>query len=418
MQSRKASYGSTIPWSTWRGSRGLVAVLTPALVATFACGEAVESPTAPASEPALATAATTLSFRQVSAGWSFHTCGVTTDDRAYCWGGNWVGQLGDGTTTNRLTPVAVAGGLRFRQVSVGVEHTCGVTTDDRAFCWGNGGGGVLGIGPTDLTANPRPLAVVGGRKFRQVDAGYAHNCGLTRDSQVFCWGGNHMGQLGDGTTTRRLTPVPLIGDHSFRQVSAGWTHTCAVTPTYQAYCWGSNRTGELGAGTDVNRRLRPTLVAGGHLFMQVSAGGQQVQGHTCAVTSGGKAFCWGYGRWGQIGDGKTYNRFTPGGVAGGHSFRHVSAGVTHTCGVTTGERAYCWGGNFLGELGDGTTALRSRPVAVLGGLDFRQLDAGGNYTCGRTPAANAYCWGFNLEGQLGDGTTTDRLRPRAVAGAM
>ena len=99
MRSRKASYGSTIPWSTWRGSRGLVAVLTPALAAALACGDAAESPTAPTSEPALTAAASaTLVVRQVNAG-GLHNCAVATDNRAYCWGWNVFGQIGDGTTS-------------------------------------------------------------------------------------------------------------------------------------------------------------------------------------------------------------------------------------------------------------------------------------------------------------------------------
>jgi alpha-tubulin suppressor-like RCC1 family protein len=158
MRSPKVSYGLALPWSTCRSSRGFLAVLTPALVAALACGEAVESPTAPSSERALAPAATaTLAFRQVSAGY-YHTCGVTTDDRAFCWGEGSSGELGDGTNTSQLSPVAVAGGLRFRQVSAGTSYTCGVTIDDAAYCWGDNGAGQLGTARNPRVADTTRLA--------------------------------------------------------------------------------------------------------------------------------------------------------------------------------------------------------------------------------------------------------------------
>jgi alpha-tubulin suppressor-like RCC1 family protein len=441
MRSPKVSYGLALPWSTCRSSRGFLAVLTPALVAALACGEAVESPTAPSSERALAPAATaTLAFRQVSAGY-YHTCGVTTDDRAFCWGEGSSGELGDGTNTSQLSPVAVAGGLRFRQVSAGTSYTCGVTIDDAAYCWGDNGAGQLGDGTqtscggynppcTDPETNAnraRPVRVLGGLRFRQVDAGSGgHTCGVTRDNLAYCWGNNFYGQLGDnakgeaGRYTNRPMPVAVAGGISFRQVSAGGAHTCGVATDDRAYCWGYNIYGQVGDGTDIRRRIRPVLVAGGLRFKQVSAGGaHQQNGHTCGVTTGGRAFCWGDGRLGQIGDRSTILRFTPRAVAGALDFRQVSAGGVHTCGTTTTSVAFCWGNNSFGAVGDGTTTQRLTPVRVSGGLGFRQLGTGGvGHTCGTTVTEVAYCWGFNVAGGLGDGTTTDRLKPRAVAGSM
>jgi alpha-tubulin suppressor-like RCC1 family protein len=398
-------------------------------------------PTDPgAPEPGQALAITTaaaLAFRQVSVG-SDHTCGVTTDDRAYCWGVNAFGQLGDGTTTLRTRPVAVAGGLSFREVTAGMWYTCGVTTDDRAFCWGSNGTGQLGNGdqgscgapnpPCGGGGNPdriRPAAVLGGLYFRQLDAGTWHTCGVTRENVAYCWGNNRYGQLGDGATgldaryLDRPTPVRVFGGLSFRQVSAGGVHTCGVATDSRAFCWGNNRYGQVGDGTTVRQRLQPTLVAGGRLFTQVSAGGeQQGSGYTCGITTGERAFCWGDGRNGQIGDGNTIVRLTPRAVAGGRSFGQVSAGVDNTCARTPANVAYCWGYNFFGEVGDGTTTRRLRPVPVRGGLSFSQLSTGSGHTCGRTTAAAAYCWGFNRYGALGDGTRTDRLTPRAVVGPM
>lgn len=379
----------------------------------------IEGPTDPSTTadagPALAGAATAaLSFYQVSAGF-YHTCGVTTDNRAYCWGYNGDGELGNGTPDVRVRPTAVAGGLQFRAISAGdYHHTCGLTMDYRAYCWGGNWYGEVGDGTT--TDRPLPVRVGGGLIFSQVSAGRFHTCGVvTTTHRAYCWGDDSYGQLGDGGTSYyQLSPVPVAGTLQFRQISAGNSYTCGVTTTYRTYCWGDDNFGQLGDGTNVTARLTPTLVAGGHLFTQVDAGFR----HTCAVTTDFRAFCWGNGRGGEIGDGKKYLRFTPSAVAGGLSFERVSAGYYHSCGETTLNRAYCWGWNTSGALGTGTTSPRVTPVAVAGGLFFSQLSAGNEYTCGRTAEAKAYCWGDNMFGRLGDGTTTNRLRPVPVAGPM
>jgi alpha-tubulin suppressor-like RCC1 family protein len=340
-----------------------VSVLPLALVLTvLGCQEDAQSPTAPDAGPALAKRpADGLLFRQVSAGFH-HSCGVTSDNRAYCWGQNLFGQLGDGTTSDQPTPVAVGGGLEFRQVSAGARHTCGVTR------------------------------------------GYV----------AYCWGSNASGQLGDGTITNRLTPVAVAGGLRFRQVSASANgdHTCGVTPGNVAYCWGSNFNAQLGDGTTNNFRPTPVAVAGGLRFRQVSVGGV----HTCGVATGNLAYCWGDNEFGQLGDGTTITRRTPVAVAGGLRFSQVSAGENfHSCGVTSANRAYCWGTNFNGELGDGTTTDRLTPVAVVGGLQFRQVSAGLVHTCGVATGDLAYCWGYNGFGALGDGTTSPHFTPVAVA---
>jgi len=407
-----------------RFTRRLAPVLAPALVlAALGCREDAESPTAPEPEPALATTATAaLTFRQVSAGRD-HTCGVTSEDQVYCWGENDIEQLGTGSTTGpefclggvacSTRPVAVLGGLRFRAVSAGERHTCGITTDYLAYCWGENGGGRLGDGT--MISRSMPVAVAGGLSFRQVSAGSLHTCGVTTDNRAYCWGYNGSGQLGDGTSSDpRLTPVAVLGQLQFRQVSAGALHTCGVTTDNRAFCWGRNLEGQLGDSTDVVQRLRPSPVAGMRHWRQVDAG----YFHTCGVTILNRAFCWGNGRDGELGNGKTYLSFWPRAVSGGLSFERVTAGGFHSCGETTTNRAYCWGGNRnnYGQLGDGTTIGRLTPVAVKGGLYFSQVSAGGYHTCGMTSAGVGYCWGYNSAGQLGDGTTTNRLRPRAVVG--
>jgi alpha-tubulin suppressor-like RCC1 family protein len=387
----------------------LAAVLGAGLFST-GCGED-PGPTeaVPSAAEALAIGTQALVFYQVSTG-NMHTCGITTTGRAYCWGRNFQGQLGDGTDTARLFPTPVAGGLVFRNVSAAEDHTCGVTTDFLAYCWGEPISGKLGIGSPVRRIVTTPTRVAGGLKFRVVAAGSAHSCGLTvPDERAYCWGDNSLGQLGDGTTTQRNTPVPVAGGRRFRQVTTGALHTCAVTWSHNGYCWGADFSGELGDGATRQNRSRPSLVVGGHPFTQISAG----FGNTCAVTTTARAFCWGSS---PVGDGSTLQRFQPSRVSGNLSFSRVNAGDNHMCGVTTTKKAYCWGINSLGSLGNGVGGinLQTRPVAVSGGLLFAQVSAGRG-TCGTTPDGAAYCWGENGDGQLGDGTTVSRFVPTAVA---
>jgi alpha-tubulin suppressor-like RCC1 family protein len=383
---------------------------------TLACREEAGSPTAPDASPSLAGAATPLVFAQMSAG-NNYACGVTSDDRLYCWGGNDQGQVGDGSTTDRLAPVPVGGALRFRQVAAGFRMTCAVSTDDRAYCWGPNDMGELGDGTTTPRLTPAPVA--GAHRFRRVDVGVEHACAVTRADRAFCWGDNRKGELGIGNVTgpenniygaHSSKPVAVAGGLSFRHLAAGYTHTCGVTTGDRVFCWGYNRYGQVGDGSTGWLKVRPVRVADTRQYRQVDAG----RDYTCAVTTGDRAFCWGYGSPGTLGNGTKSSARKPAPVSGGLSFERVSAGDFHTCAETTVNRAYCWGDNAAGNLGDGTEITRLTPVAVVGGLSFAQLSAGGR-SCGKTPQGLGYCWGANGDGALGTGNTASSSTPVPVA---
>jgi alpha-tubulin suppressor-like RCC1 family protein len=372
---------------------------------TGCAGDPVSSPDEPESPASLAVTIATPAFTQVSAGF-WHTCGLTSRGQLYCWGDNRFGQLGDGATEDRALPTLVAGRLRFRQVSAGSYHTCASTKGNRAYCWGSNSSGQLGDGTT-IEKRVTPVPVTGGRGFRQVSALGDRTCALTTSKKIYCWG---RGILGNGSDpSLRRTPQLVSG--TYRQVAVGLDHTCAVSTTYKVWCWGYNRFGQLGNGSgSTSIAITPVAVAGTLQFLQVSTGAF----HTCAVTTTDKAYCWGYGRTGEIGDGQADLRFTPRAVLGGLSFARVTAGSAHTCGETTGNRAYCWGWNGDGQLGDGTFNVSLTPKAVSGGLAFAQVDAGAWHTCG-VAGSVIWCWGMNHDGQLGNGTfNSPYLNPTRV----
>ncbi len=344
-------------------------------------------------------------FQSVSAGYSSYTCGLSTGGEAYCWGGAKDGRLGDGTTNSSKIPVAVVGGLSFQSVSAGFDHTCGVATDGAAYCWG--ASGRLGDGTNNSSTTP--VAVAGGLTFQSVSNGVFHSCALTTGGQAYCWGvSNNDGQFGDGTTNSSTVPVAVAGGLTFQSVSAGGTYTCALTTGGEAYCWGSNSGGELGNGTTTNSTV-PVAVAGGLTFQSVIAEGGSV---TCGLTTGGEVFCWGNNGAGQFGNGTTTNSTMPVAAAGGLTLQSLSIGQQHACGVTTAGDAYCWGS---GPLGNATTGSSTVPVAVVGGLTFASVSAGSDHTCGVTTGGPAYCWGSGISGRLGNGTTDNKTTPTRVS---
>lgn len=391
----------------WASSdAGVATVDENGLATAVAGGEATITAT---SEQITGSAILTVVGGAVLAAGVSHTCALTPTGQAYCWGMNSGGELGDGTNTSRTVPVAVVGGLTFVSIDVGPAQSCGLTSQGIAYCWGHNFLGHLGDGTT-VNRNV-PVPVSGGLRFASMSVGYS-TCGVTTAGQAYCWGHNSNGELGDGTFTTRTAPVLVSGGLTFSSISNGAGHTCAITNIGKAYCWG--RGFLIGDGTSSlsSWRTAPVAVSGGLTFSSVSAN----DGHTCGLTTDGKAYCWGSNVNGQLGDGTTIQRSVPVQVAGGLTFASVTMGRAHACGLTVTGEAYCWGSNSFGELGDGTSGTyRTVPARTAVGLTFGSLSAGYFYTCGVTTDSQSYCWGSNRFGVLGNGTFDSSPVPVAVS---
>jgi alpha-tubulin suppressor-like RCC1 family protein len=325
-------------------------------------GELGNGTTAPRRAP-VAVSGLGKHVRSIAAGEGL-TCAVTSAGGAECWGSNGHGELGDGTRTDRHVPVAVtglAGGVRA--IAVGEALTCALTIGGAVKCWGYNRYGEVGDGTT--TDRHTPVAVTGlTGGVTAIAVGYLHGCALTTAGGVQCWGYNGFGQVGDGTTNDRRVPVMVAGlAHGVVAITAGGGHSCALTSRGAVKCWGSNYLGELGDGT-TTRRLTPVAVSG--LFRGVRALAAGGEAHGCAVMSAGSVKCWGYNGYGQLGDGTTTDRHAPASVSGpaGGVQAIAAGGFGHTCALTSIGDVRCWGRNTSGQLGDGTTADRHGPVAV------------------------------------------------------
>jgi alpha-tubulin suppressor-like RCC1 family protein len=354
-----------------------------------------------------------VGFVSLSAGSAF-TCGHATGDRALCWGDNWFGTLGNGTTASSSHPVPVADDLSLVALTAGVVHACGLTPAGTAYCWGS--------------HSPSPSQVAGGHRWLSLSAGSFFTCGITSGGQAYCWGSNEYGQLGNGSTDGSSIPTLVAGGLTFVHVSAGEEAACGITSGNVAYCWGLDDEGLLGVGGSAQLPLcdgwrcspTPIAVAGGLQLVTVSVGG-----HACGLSADGAAYCWGENGQGELGDSALSVEpypcngpcsRTPVRVAGGMTFSSVSAGHAHTCGVATTGVPYCWGDNHFGQLGTGGANDRNAPAAVYGsGLVYAAVTAGFWHTCGLTTAGKAYCWGDNGSGELGDGSRRLSRVPRPVS---
>lgn len=363
-----------------------------------------------------------LVFRTVDAG-GFHACGITTSDERVCWGYNADGQLGGAAGPPSFYPVqvedsATGGHNRFRLVSNGWYHGCAVDFALEVFCWGEN---------RDLRGLDRFVA-----SFQDVDAGLTHSCGITIARELVCWGYSLHGQVGDGAP-KEVTDSAVIVGLNYASASAGGQHSCGVQTDGDLLCWGYNADGQVGTGAAGGQVNFPTDVVTALQFQTepvttppspdpdqplppgpyVSAG----YAHSCAIATGGAAYCWGLNEEGQVGDGSTTRRTAPVAVLGGHQFVRISAGLEHTCGLTEAGEIYCWGDNTWGQLGDGGTADQLTPVAVTapGGATWAWVSAGENHSCAVTTQGVAYCWGDNHYGQLGTGTNAASNLPVKVA---
>ena len=422
--------GRPITWTTAEAS--VATVSASGVVTAVGPGTATIVATSEGKSGNAVVTVSLLRFESVAAGGA-HTCALTTTGAAYCWGRGESGQLGVPVPTTTCptdagprpcsrVPVAVNGGVAFTRLTGGGAHTCGLTSDGTAYCWGANGGGQLGDNSTAI--RNAPVAVATDLKFVGLDAGAQHTCGLTGSGIAYCWGANGRGQLGNGTTAARLVPDAVTGSHTFQLITAGGFsigHTCALNEEGVAYCWGDNERGQLGNGSggfgkeDLSPHPTPIPVTGAPAFVSITAGPGR---HTCGLTGAGAAYCWGENPFGALGDGSTGDRAVPVAVSGGLAFQQVVAGgfLGHTCGMISGGTGYCWGENSVGQVGDNSTSDRLEPSAVSGGLSFTILDAGFRHTCGLATTGALYCWGSGGAGQLGTNSTTHVTVPTKVLG--
>jgi alpha-tubulin suppressor-like RCC1 family protein len=389
------------------------------LIVLSACGES----RTPAPESASGDHGTAFRLAMLSLG-TQHTCGLTHEGEAYCWGLNNNGQLGDGSTTNRSVPVEVIGGLTFKTLEAGGSQTCGVATDGATYCWG-----YIYRAPGDDTPSiqPFPQRLLGDPAFANLSFAAAVSCGVTAQGRAHCWGNHGQGQFGNaqglvsGACSRAhcWKPVPAAPGWNFRALAPGSFHTCGLILDGDVLCWGTNSFGQVGDGTVENRPI-PVRVASDLRFADLSGG----LSYSCALTADGLAYCWGILPWGDAERSSRASRQNklnlpsrPAAISDQtRRFRNVAVGYEVACGLADSGVVECWGDNDYGQLGQGIMGgpHRMSPRSITGGERFRYVAAGYRRACGLSMNGEAHCWGENDKGQLGDGSVLNRSMPVAV----
>ncbi len=322
-----------------------------------------------------------------------------------CWGGNKFGQLGDGTTTQRTTPVAVGGIDDAAAVVAANNHTCALRVRGEVRCWGGNDKGALGDGTT--TGSATPVRVRGVTDAIAIATGAEHGCAVRLAGTVSCWGG----KISNGSQSDSSSPVPVDGIADATAIAAGTFHTCALRKTGGVACWGNNTEGRLGDGSSTPSAA-PVQVSGLSDAVAVSAG----TNHACALRKTGSVVCWGDGFYGQLGHGSTVDSAVPVPVSGITDAVTLASGGAHSCAALSSGAVRCWGWNNYGQIGDGSTTNRLVPAAVSGITDGAGTAGGLEHSCVLRTGGEVSCWGYGGDGELGNGSTANSSTPVAVTG--
>ena len=361
-----------------------------------------------------------LRFKSVTlatnSGGSTTTCAITDTSALYCWGANGSGQIGDGSTSTRLTPTLITSGTSYTKVTTVGYNTCALTTGGALRCWGSGTNGLVGDGTSTQRLSPTTIDAT--ETYANFSLQYENGCGVTVGGVVKCWGLNGNGQVGNNSTTTATAPTAISDSDSYTDVFNGSLSVCAVTTTNALKCWGYNGAGQIGDGTLVDRKT-PVLVDAGVSYTDAKIAGNSsnVMYNICARTLANGLKCWGSNNLGQVGDATNTGRLSPAGVDAGVSYAKVASANGASCGITTSGLLKCWGSNSRSQLGDGTNTNRRSPGVVDAGNRFKDLVMAGSTVLAITTDGTLKGWGANEAGQLGIGTTSDSRTPVVIDSA-
>ncbi|MFQ5717904.1 MAG: RCC1 repeat-containing protein [Acidobacteriota bacterium] len=357
-----------------------------------------------------------------------HSVALDGNGEIWTWGDNSQGQLGDGTRVSRAAPVRLAGipGLsgRVTAIAAGDQFTLALTVAGEVWTWGDNTWGQLGDGTILDRLVPTPITGV--VDVKALSAGGGHALALDVRGRIWAWGRNNRGQIGDGGTVARTLPVELFaGDPSRHciEIAAGLQHSLGLDDHGLVLAWGADDSAQLGNGPVTGDQLLPVAVSPANGFLRavhIAAGGE----HSLALTARGRVYGWGADGEGQVGDGASLPapaREVPtvtAGITGLPGATAIAAGHLHSAALLSNGSVAVWGSNLSGQVGNDSPVAASAPV-VLPGVKMRgMLCAAAAWKQSYTLGGDGTIWAFgdNLEGQLGDGTATSRWKPRQVDG--
>lgn len=342
------------------------------------------------------TAIVTGIWQSIEAGYS-STFGIKNDGTLWAWGKNtFSGQLGDGTTINRNTPVQIGTATDWKTVSPGNNHTVGLKIDGTLWAWGVGQ-----LGDENIPWSLIPVQI-GTSKWQSVLASYFYTLGIKTDGTLWAWG---SGPLGNETITYSTIPLQIGTESNWKSISADANHAVGLKTDGTLWAWGNNGTGSISK--------IPVQVGTSTDWKSASTGSY----YTIGLKNNGTLWAWGYNAVGQLGDGTYTDKKTPVQVGTATNWGSVTAKGGHTAALKTDGSLWAWGYNGSGELGDGTLIGKASPIQIGTATDWQSISAGGGYTIGLKADCTQYsATGNNSDGQLGDGSTIAKKSFECIIG--
>lgn len=383
-----------------------------------------------------------------------YACGATKSGKGYCWGqAEQNGNYGDGGTTGaHNTPEQISNITDFVDVQLVNTHGCGIRASGEVWCWGNDSFGKLGNGSSVTVDQTVPVKADTINDAIQLNVMKSGTCVLRASGEVWCWGSDSNGKIGNGpaVTANKESPVqsninnivyltghydgiyaimdpsvvpPKMTANGTGKLSTDILHTCAIDDDGTAWCWGQDGSGQLGNGATAGLQAAPSAVSDTGPWMQIATGDASIVGSTCGIKFDSKLWCWGSDGNGQIGNGATTTTDQVSPVVVNSDWVSIEGGTYNFCGIKKDGKGYCWGLQSRGAVGNGVTAGNATSPAMLsigaGGGIWKKLAVGSSYACGILENDTAWCWGVDDQGQLGNGSgvTGDKTTPYAVADA-
>lgn len=324
-------------------------------------------------------------WKSVDARASTHTCGIKMDNTLWCWGQNNAGQLGDGTNNYSNVPVQVSGGGEWKRVAHGEHQTCAMKMDNSLWCWGY------------YASSSVPVELVAGARWKMFDVQYLSMCGIKMDDTLWCSGDNSYWSTGHGTTDYLYHPLAEVAGGGAWKTTIGELFTrCGIKMDDTLWCWGFNGSGVIGDGTTVDKNT-PTLVPVAGSWQAI---GQSFGGAICGIQIDSSLWC---------------NWYTHAFIQEADTWLAIDGYSQTFCGIKTDSTLWCAGGNSVGETGDGTGVTTVNFTEVVGGGEWSEITHASRTFCGIKTDKTLWCWGESNYGQIGDGTTVNKLVPTAVA---
>ena len=283
----------------------------------------------------------------------------------------------------------------FKEISLGSSHSLAIDNEGQLWAWGDNRRGQLGDGTTN--SKNVPTIIETNIKFIKVSAGSLYSIAIDTEGNLWSWGQNDQGQLGDGTTSNKNNPTKITENIKYKEISAGNNHCIAIDNEGQLWTWGDNSSGQLGDGTTISKNI-PNKVEFRVKFCQAQASSRL---YSMAIDNEGNLWSWGLNDEGQLGAGTTINKNIPTKIEIDTTFKKFSIGETHSIAVDNRGNLWAWGDNYYGELGDKTTKNKLVPTKIKEDTIFQNVLAGSSFSIGIDENYNLWTWGTNDKGQLG-----------------